>query len=69
LALEHQGAQHYQAIKAFGGEKAFQRNLERDALKRRLCEENKVHLVEIRFHETLTLPALRHRLRRFIEAT
>lgn len=66
LALEHQGEQHYKAISAFGGEAAFQRNLERDVLKRRLCEENGVHLIEIRFDEPMTLPILHQRLRRFI---
>jgi len=66
VALEHQGEQHYRAVKAFGGDDALQRNLERDALKRRLCEENGVHLIEIRYDEPLTLPMLRHRLQRFL---
>ncbi|WFU07556.1 hypothetical protein QA648_36885 (plasmid) [Rhizobium sp. CB3171] len=67
LALEHQGQQHSQAVSAFGGELALRRNLERDALKRRLCEENDVHLVEIHFHEALTLSGLRNRLRRYLQ--
>lgn len=66
LALEHQGEQHYKAIKAFGGDAALQRNLERDALKKQLCLENGVHLVEIRFDDSLTLPVLRQRLQRFL---
>ncbi len=67
LALEHQGEQHYKAISAFGGENALQRNRERDVIKRRLCEENAVLLVEIKFDEPLTLPLLRHRLRCFTQ--
>lgn len=66
LALEYQGEQHYKAIKAFGGYAALQRNLERDALKKQLCLENGVHLVEIRFDDPLTLPVLRQRLQRFL---
>jgi len=66
LALEHQGEQHYRAVKAFGGDAALQRNLERDALKKQLCGENGVHLVEIRFDAPLTLPVLRQRLQRFL---
>jgi hypothetical protein len=66
LALEHQGEQHYKAVKAFGGDAALQRNLERDALKKQLCAENGVHLVEIRFDDPLTLPVLRQRLQRFL---
>ncbi len=65
LALEHQGEQHYKAISAFGGDNALQRNRERDVIKRRLCEQNAVLLVEIKFDEPLTLPLLRQRLRRF----
>lgn len=66
LALEHQGKQHYQAIEAFGGEEAFLRTLERDASKRRLCEENDIDLVYVRFDDPITAASLRHRLRRFI---
>lgn len=68
LALEHQGEQHFKAVGAFGGEEALQRNLERDALKRLLCEQNAVQLIEIKFDEPLTLPMLRQRLRCFIGA-
>ncbi|AQS65424.1 MULTISPECIES: hypothetical protein [Rhizobium/Agrobacterium group] len=68
LALEHHGEQHYRAITAFGGEVALKRNMERDALKRSLCEQNAVQLVEIRFDEQMTLPLLRRKLRRFIMA-
>ncbi|TAY14014.1 hypothetical protein [Rhizobium leguminosarum] len=67
LALEHQGQQHYSPVTAFGGDEALKRGLERDAAKRRLCEENGVHLVDIRFDEPLTLPALRQRLRRYVQ--
>lgn len=66
LALEHHGEQHYRAIAAFGGEMALKRNMERDALKRSLCEQNAVQLVEIRFDEPMTLPILRQKLRRFM---
>lgn len=66
LALEHQGEQHYRAVNAFGGDETLKRGLERDAVKRRLCEENGVHLVEIRFDEQLTVSRLRQKLRRYI---
>ncbi len=68
LALEYQGEQHYKAVNAFGGEAALQRNLERDALKKSLCMENGLHLVEVRFDDPLTLPALRQRLQRFLNS-
>src|ERR1035438_4455070 len=42
LALEYQGVQHYEAVEAFGGERALLRTLERDALKKKLCDENQI---------------------------
>jgi hypothetical protein len=36
LAIEHQGEQHYHPVAVFGGEEAFVRVVERDALKRQL---------------------------------
>ncbi|MFD1745032.1 hypothetical protein ACFSE1_06100 [Rhizobium helianthi] len=66
LALEHQGEQHYRPVSAFGGEEALKRATERDEIKRRLCRENGVHLVEIGFDEPLTAATLRTRLRRYI---
>jgi hypothetical protein len=66
LALEYQGEQHYQAVSAFGGPEALARTIERDALKKRLCEENSVELVYVRFSDPLSMPSLKHRLRRFL---
>lgn len=65
LAFEHQGEQHYRPVSAFGGEEALKRATERDETKKRLCQENGVHLVEIRFDEPLTTAALRRRLQAY----
>ncbi|MBA3611651.1 MAG: hypothetical protein H0W49_01790 [Nitrospirales bacterium] len=67
LALEYQGKQHFEAVEVFGGAETFKRTLERDALKERLCKENAIELVYIKFSDPLTLPSLRHRLRRFVK--
>jgi hypothetical protein len=66
LALEYQGEQHYQPVTVFGGTDALARTIERDALKKRLCEENLIELVHIGFTDLLTVPSLKHRLRRFL---
>jgi len=66
LALEYQGEQHYQAVSVFGGTDALARTIERDALKKRLCEENSVELVYVRFSDPLSTSSLKHRLRRFL---
>ena len=66
LAFEHQGEQHYRPVDVFGGQEAFKKTVERDDLKQRLCAENSIHLVEVRFDAPLTLPSLRSRLKRFL---
>lgn len=67
LAFEHQGEQHYRPVSAFGGEEALKRVAERDSVKRRLCDENGIQLIEIRFDEPLTAAALRRRLQRYLD--
>ncbi|MGY8812790.1 MAG: hypothetical protein ACKVK5_17360 [Pseudomonadales bacterium] len=66
LAVEHQGEQHYRPIAVFGGEEAHQRVVERDELKRRLCAENSVEVVDFRFDAPITNAAVKNRLRRFL---
>lgn len=67
LAIEHQGEQHYRPIAAFGGEEAYARVVERDALKRQLCQANGVEVVDVRFDAAITKPALRQRLQRYLQ--
>lgn len=58
IALEYQGAQHDRSVDFFGGQDAFEKNQERDELKRKKCELNKVSLLEVRpnynFEELVT---------------
>lgn len=67
LAIEHQGEQHYRPLSVFGGEEAHLRVVARDELKRRLCKENGVEVVDFRFDSTLTKFSVRHRLRRYLK--
>lgn len=66
LAVEHQGEQHYRPLAAFGGEEAHKRVVERDTLKRRLCAENGVKVVDFRFDSPLTKSSVRQRLSTFL---
>lgn len=66
LALEHQGEQHYRPIAAFGGEEAHRKVLERDDLKRRLCIENGVTVIDVRFDAPITKASMRQRLQRYL---
>ena len=45
IAIECQGLQHFKPIEWFGGEDGFKKIIERDELKRKLCEENGVKLL------------------------
>lgn len=45
-AIEYQGIQHYRPVEFFGGEDALLQRLELDLVKRQLCEENQVRLIE-----------------------
>ena len=47
IGIEYQGLQHYKPIEFFGGEEAFKKNQERDARKKRLCEENECKLIYV----------------------
>ena len=45
VAIEVQGIQHYKPIKYWGDKETFQKVLDRDNLKRKLCEENNIKLL------------------------
>lgn len=62
VGIEYQGMQHYEPIEFFGGERAFKRNQERDARKRKLCEENGIKLIEWPCKEAITKTNLEHHL-------
>ncbi len=67
LAIEHQGEQHYRPLTVFGGEEAHLRVVARDQLKRQLCMENGVEVVDFRFDAPLTTASVGSRLRRYRE--
>jgi len=41
------GEQHFRPVKFFGGEKAFKKTKERDAIKDLHCASNNIHLLHI----------------------
>lgn len=44
IAVEYQGKQHFESVEYFGGNEAFQKNIERDNKKRKLATENNCDL-------------------------
>ncbi|HIK62257.1 MAG TPA: hypothetical protein EYF98_16400 [Planctomycetes bacterium] len=53
LAVEYQGQQHYGPVAIFGGESGYERTIERDRRKARLCAEAEVTLEYVRFDEEI----------------
>jgi len=53
LGFEYNGLQHYEPVEFFGGEKAFRKQKLRDQKKKKLCVENGIKLIEIRFDSEL----------------
>lgn len=45
IAIECQGKQHFEPINMFGGEEFFEKTLERDLLKKKLCEEHGIKVI------------------------
>lgn len=66
LAIEHQGEQHYRPLPVFGGQEAHLRVVERDKLKRRLCLENGITVIDFKFDMALTKSSIKNRLRRYL---
>lgn len=49
--IEYQGEQHYRAVKFFGGEEHFQRQLANDEAKVKFCQDNGYFLVVIPYYD------------------
>jgi hypothetical protein len=47
IAVEFQGAQHYNSVEYFGGREAFEQNVKRDKRKKELCEKNNCDLIYV----------------------
>ena len=52
--FEYQGIQHYQPIKHFGGEKSHNDLKTRDMLKKKLCKDNCIKLIYIKYIEDVS---------------
>lgn len=47
IGIEYQGAQHYEPVDFFGGQEAFEKNLERDKRKKEKCDKNRCKLIYV----------------------
>lgn len=53
IGFEYQGVQHYKNIEIFGGEEDFEKRLENDKKKKRICRENNIDLIEWKYNEKI----------------
>lgn len=51
ICIEYNGKQHYKSVKHFGGTENFERQQQRDNVKRVYCQNNNIKLVEIPYTE------------------
>ena len=61
-AIEYQGIQHYYPVGFFGGEEALKQRKELDRIKRQLCEENHVRLIEWPYDMDPSVQNIKHML-------
>lgn len=52
--IEYDGRQHFQAIKYWGGEEAFQLTQFHDQIKNNYCKENNIRLIRIKYDEDVS---------------
>ena len=53
IAIEYQGKQHFEPVKYFGGQLSFEKQQERDRLKKELSAKNRIKLIYINYWEPL----------------
>lgn len=54
VGIEYQGIQHFKPIDFFGGEQTFIAQVKRDKLKKKICQERGVTLIEVYYDEHLS---------------
>lgn len=63
LGVEYQGKQHFEAVEFFGGKEGLENTKQRDARKRKLCEENGVRVMEWMYNEPISKPILNKKIK------
>ena len=62
IAVEYQGAQHYRAVELFGGEDGLSERKKLDIRKKRLCKENGIKLVEIKYTDEISVELVKSKI-------
>ncbi len=67
VAIEYQGIQHFQPVKHWGGEEAFQKLKVRDKKKKKLCEAERITLVYFNHDEGLSNESVMNKLKTILK--
>jgi hypothetical protein len=62
LAIEYQGAQHFQPVEFFGGKEAFEKLKKRDRRKAQVCSAHNVRLIYFRYDEAIDKRLIKTRI-------
>jgi hypothetical protein len=66
LGIEYQGQQHFEPIEFFGGIENFEKLVERDKRKEKLCKEYKIPLLYFDYKEELTQRYVQDKINKFL---
>ena len=53
ICIEYDGAQHFEAIEYYGGEKKLKISKQRDEIKNKFCESENIYLFRINYKENI----------------
>ncbi len=62
VGIEYQGVQHYRSVELFGGDEGLRERKKLDARKKRLCKENGIKLVEIKYTDEITVDFVKEKI-------
>ena len=68
IALEYQGRQHFEPIEIFGGKVAFEKQKERDLLKKRISEQCGIHLIYVNYWENITKDLIKQKIKEVMKS-
>lgn len=61
-AIEYQGIQHYKEVDYFGGEEHLKKQKENDELKKKLCDDNNIKLIEWLYNDPISEILIKEKL-------
>jgi len=62
IAIEYQGIQHYKPVEYFGDDQSYEERQKRDQLKKQLCEQNDIRLIEWVYNDPISEIVVKQKL-------